>query len=78
MNESHDCPKIQKEPIDKVAIFCEFCSVIIKVCLKANAQFNNIKGIRRSGDEHVRTQVVTSDKRRRKMLLEVDIESTMI
>ena len=50
-------------------MFCKLLtSVIIKVNLKANAQFYNIKSIRRSEDEHVRTQVVTSDKRRGKIL----------
>ena len=53
-------------------------SVVIKVRLKANAQFYSIESIRRSGDEHVRTQVVTSDERRGKILREVDIESTVI
>ena len=43
-------------------------SNIIKVCLTTNAQFFNIKSIRRSGDEHVRTQVVISGERRGKIL----------
>ena len=51
---------------------------IIKVWLKANAELKNIESIRRSGNEHVRTQVVTSDERRGNMLWEVNIESTVI
>ena len=38
--------------------YCKlFTGAFIKVCLKANAQFYNIKSITRSGDEQVRKTV---------------------